>query len=92
MEQTVLRGVQMRLFPNKRQAELMDGWRRKCIALHNLLLSMEQAAYDGAYPHHEIPWRDIWDTVVHARFEKALEEYKNGRRKKDGSFWTNRSS
>ncbi len=82
----ILRGVKIRLFPSERQAALMDRWRHQCINLSNLLLELETFAYSGDYDRIELGWRNIWETVVHERYRKALDEYRHGRRKKDGSL------
>ena len=44
---TIMRGSKIRIYPNQRQTQMLDLWRRRTINLWNLLLSLEQAAYSG---------------------------------------------
>lgn len=80
---TIMRGMKIRIFPSQRQAETFDLWRRRGIQLHNLLLSLEQAAYSGENVRRELGWRSVWENVVKLRYRNALDIYKNGKRKKD---------
>lgn len=83
---TMMRGAKVRLYPNKRQARVMDLWRRRGISLWNLLLSLEQAAYSSENVRSKLGWRQIWATVVEERHASAVDAYKHGKQRKNGTF------
>lgn len=83
---TMMRGSKIRLWPAKRQAQTMDLWRRRCISLWNLLLDLEQAAYSGENRKSKLGWRSIWRQVVEESHATALETFKHGKPRKDGTM------
>lgn len=74
----ILRGAKVKIFPTKEQAQLLDLWRRRCISLWNLLLGMEQAAYDGSKFQPELGWRGIWADVVWDNYRTARLKWLKG--------------
>jgi putative transposase len=82
---TVMRGVKIKLSPTPEQAKCMDRWRRASISLWNLLLGIEQAAYDGSKFRPELRWRKIWDQVTRDDYENAVHVWKYGKKTKDGT-------
>jgi putative transposase len=83
--ETMLRGSKIRIWPNQRQTQLLDLWRRRTISLWNLLLSFEQAAYSGENIRPELRWRQIWIGIVEANYEKDCNIWQNGWVRSDGS-------
>lgn len=83
---TILRGSKIRIWPNKRQAALLDLWRRRCISLWNLLLALEQAAYSGENRKSRLRWRSIWAQVVEDSHAEAVRVAREGKKRKDGSL------
>lgn len=81
---TVMRGVKIKIMPTPEQARTMDRWRRASIALWNLLLGMEQAAYDGSKFRPELRWREIWDQTVRDGYTNAVHVWKHGKITKTG--------
>ena len=79
-----MRGVKIKLKPTPEQARTMDRWRRGGINLWNLLLGMEQAAYDGSKFRPELRWREIWAQVVKEGYADALHSWKYGKKTKYG--------
>ena len=72
-ENTIIRGAKIKIFPTPEQAAQLDLWRRRCISLWNLLLGIEQAAYDGSKFRPKLGWRKIWAAVL-------IESHANARR------------
>jgi putative transposase len=85
-KKTVMRGVKIKLSPSPEQAAIMDRWRRNARALWNLLLGMEQAAYNGEKFRPELGWRRTWAEVTRSNYENAADAWVNGKRRKDGSL------
>jgi transposase len=83
---TIMRGSKMRIYPKAHQAATMDLWRRRCIQLWNLLLSLEQAAYSGEKARVDLGWRSIWAQVVEESHVEAVRVAREGKRRKDGTF------
>lgn len=83
-EKTVVRGVKMKLQPSPKQAETLDEWRHAARKLWNLLLGMEQAAYDGRCFRPELGWRTIWADITASDYLRACHTYKYGKKTKAG--------
>jgi putative transposase len=81
---TINRGVKIRLEPTPEQAKVMDGWRRESISLWNLLLGMQQAAYDGSKFRPELRWRVLWAQIVRDDHLAASHVWKYGKKTKAG--------
>jgi len=74
----IVRGARIKIFPNAEQAARLDLWRRRCLSLWNLLLGMEQAAYDGSKYKPELQWRAIWAGVLEENYKTALSKWEKG--------------
>lgn len=83
---TMMRGSKIRIYPNQRQAQMLDLWRRRAINLWNLLLSLEQAAYSGENTRSKLGWRSIWAQVMEESHAEAVRVARDGKQRKDGSF------
>ena len=80
MTNKILRGSKIRLYPNKRQAQIFDLWRRRTISLWNLLLELEQAAYSGENRKSKLGWRSIWARVLDESYESNLKTWETGKK------------
>lgn len=77
--ETILRGSKMRIYPTQRQAQQMDLWRRRCMQLWNLLLSLEQAAYSGENTRSKLGWRSIWAQVLEESYTTNFRAWEVGK-------------
>lgn len=82
----IMRGVKIKLTPTPEQAKTMDSWRRAALSLWNLLLGMEQAAYDGSKFKPELQWRELWATVVSETHQDAVNTWNHGKYTKAGKL------
>jgi putative transposase len=82
MNEKVIHGAKIRLHPNEAQAAQFDLWRRRCRALWNLLLGMEQAAYSGEKFRPELKWRQKWLEVAEETYAKFNNAFEAGKRPK----------
>ena len=80
----IMRGLKLRIYPNERQAQQMDLWRRRTLSLWNLLLSFQQAAYSGENIRPELHWRRIWADIMQQSYEDAHQVWLHGKYAKDG--------
>ena len=78
-DETIMRGVKLHLYPNKRQQEILDDWRHKTIRLWNLLLELQKAAYSGEDRRAELGWRRIWADCLHEQYETDKRIWDHGR-------------
>lgn len=79
MAETMLRGSKVRIYPNKRQAQILDLWRRRTISLWNLLLELEQAAYSGQKSQAHLHWREKLVEIARENYERDLHVWNHGR-------------
>lgn len=82
MRGTMKRGTKCRLYPNQTQIRTMDLWRRRCIQLWNLLLTLQEAAYSGENSRSRLGWRKIWTGIVETDFVTAEKVYREGKWRK----------
>ena len=81
---SIIRGFKIKLTPDAEQAKVMDQWRRAALSLWNLLLGMEQAAYDGSKFRPELHWRQIWAEIVREDYLAAVHTWRHGKYTKAG--------
>jgi transposase len=91
MRGSMKRGTKCRLYPSWTQMQTMDIWRRRCIQLWNLLLTLQEAAYSGENSRSRVGWRKIWTGIVKtdsATAEKVYHEgkWRKGTKGKDGAW------
>jgi transposase len=82
---TMMRGGSYRIWPNKRQTQMLDLWRNRCRSLWNLLLELEQAAYSGENRKSRLGWRSIWAQVLEEDFASDTDAYHHGKYRRDGT-------
>lgn len=75
----MMRGVRLRLYTTPAQAAKMDLWRRRAIALWNLLLSLESAAYSGEKVRPELRWREKLVEIAKENYARDLHVWDHGR-------------
>jgi transposase len=76
------RGTKCRLYPSRTQMRTMDLWRRRCIQLWNLLLTLQEAAYSGENSRSRLGWRKIWTGIAENDFATAETVYREGKWRK----------
>ena len=78
-KEAILRGSKIRIYPTKRQARLIDLWRRRTISLWNLLLELEQAAYSGEKLRPRLHWRKHLVDIAQTNYKRDMLVWDNGR-------------
>lgn len=84
MSETTIVGTECRIYPSQRQAAKLDLQRRRNRALWNLLLELQQAAYNGENTRSRLGWRKIWGRTVQEDYVEAERVYREGKVTKSG--------
>jgi transposase len=77
-DKTILCGCKIKLYPRDMQAQRLDLWRRRTLALWNLLLGIERAAYSGEPFRPELGWRALWAQIEQETYAKTRHKWETG--------------